>query len=471
MSEKFDIVIIGGGLSGLLSASLLSRNGLKVCILEKNKEIGGMIQPFNRNGFSLDTGMNFFGAFKKGQIQNELFKIFGISDDVLISEISDFEFVSNHKKYTVPNNFTAFKEQLISYFPEEKKGIRLFVEKIKNISENLKIDSIYSTENLQEYYSKSASEFIKSVTNNKELRDLLKFNSLLYGNNSDTLPLYIYAVITGSFLHSAGMFAKGTSHFIEILIDKIKKNAGVFYTKKEVSKIKTKDNKISYCECKDGSEYFADYFISTVHPQKILPVIDSSLLKSFYRKRISDLPNSNSVIIINVILKDKKILFDKKPKFIKSNNKSILYYHPVSGKNGKFSNLIKIMCEDNIYEYQEWFHTKAGKRGSKYEQYKKTKAKNIFLSIDKILPDFKNSVIKYFVSTPLTIRDYTGSPEGSAYGILKNFNKPFENILPIHTKFKNLFLNGQSINFHGLLGVSVTSLSVCSAILKKKIKV
>lgn len=467
MSEKFDVVIIGAGLSGLLSASLLSQNGLKVCILEKNKEIGGMIQAFNRTGFSLDTGMNFFGAFKKGQIQNELFKIFGISNEILISEISDFEFISNNKKYTVPNNFIEFKEKLISYFPEEKKGIMRFVEKIKNISENININSIYSSESFQKYYSESASEFINSVTNNEELRNLLKFNSLLYGNNFDTLPLYIYAVITGSFLHSAGMFTKGTSHFIEILIDKIIKNAGIFYTKKEVSKIKTKDNKISYCVCNDGSEYFADFFISTLHPQKILPVIDSSLLKIFYRKRISGLPNSNSVTIINVILKDQKILFDKKPKFIKSNNKSILYYHPLSGKSGKFSKLIKIMCEDDISEYQEWIHTKTGKRGEKYKQYKKSKAESIFIIIEKILPDFKNSVNKYFVSTPLTFRDYTGSPEGSAYGILKNFNNSYESILPVKTKFKNLYLNGQSINLHGMLGVSITALTVCTEIFKK----
>jgi len=468
MSEKFDVIIIGAGLSGLLSASLLSRKGLKVCILEKNKDIGGMIQPFKRNGLSLDTGMNFFGACKKDQIQYKLFEIFGIADDVLISEISDFELILDNKKFILPNNFNAFRTQLISYFPEEKKGIIVFIEKIKEISENLIIDNINFSETFQKYYSESASEFIKSVTKNKELQNILKFNSLLYGNNFETLPLYIYAAITGSFLQSAGMFTKGTKHFIEVIINKIYNNSGIIYTNKEVSKIKTEENKVTYCVCNDGSEYHAKYFLSTIHPQNLLPKIDSALLKLFYRKRISELPNSKGVLIINVILKDKKIIFDKKPKFINSNNESILLYHPVSGKNENFSEIIKIMCEDNMIDYEKWVHTKTGRRGKTYDRLKKEKAERIFFKVEKIVPGFLNAIDKYYISTPLTFKDFTESPDGSTYGILKNFNKISETILPINTKFNNLYLTGQSINFHGLLGVSLTSVSVCSAIMKKK---
>jgi len=469
MPEKYDVLIIGGGLSGLLSASLLSRKGLKICILEKNKDVGGMIQPFKRNGFSLDTGMNFFGSYKKGEIQNELFSIFGISNDVLVSEISNFEYIVNNKKYLIPNNYNAFKNQLISYFPEEKKGISIFVEKIKELFESLTVKNIYSSETMKKYFSLSASDFIKSLTNNIELRNLLKFNSLLYGNNFDTLPLYIYAVITGSFLQSAGMFTKGTKHFIEILENKIFENGGVILTDEEVVKIKSEGKRITHCICKDGTEFFADNFVSTLNPQVLFPKIESGLLKSFYRKRISKLPNSESVLTINIILKDNTLIFDEKPKFFYSENQSILLYHPVSGKKGNYSKTLKIMTKDDISEYNDWFDTKLGRRGKLYEEFKQKKADKIFSLIEKQIPGFKKSVKQYYISTPLTFRDYTSSPEGSAYGILKDFRKISESIIPVGTKFENLYLNGQSINFHGLLGISVTSLSVCSEILRSKI--
>ena len=44
--DKFDVVIIGGGLGGLSCGAILSKEGLSVCILEQQKHIGGCLQSF-----------------------------------------------------------------------------------------------------------------------------------------------------------------------------------------------------------------------------------------------------------------------------------------------------------------------------------------------------------------------------------------------------------------------------------------
>ncbi|MFC4321387.1 phytoene desaturase family protein [Litchfieldia salsa] len=41
MEKKWDVVIIGGGLAGLIAANYLSRSGLSILILEKGKKVGG----------------------------------------------------------------------------------------------------------------------------------------------------------------------------------------------------------------------------------------------------------------------------------------------------------------------------------------------------------------------------------------------------------------------------------------------
>ncbi len=40
MPEKYDIVVIGGGLAGLTCAAVLSKAGAKVVLLEKNQRLG-----------------------------------------------------------------------------------------------------------------------------------------------------------------------------------------------------------------------------------------------------------------------------------------------------------------------------------------------------------------------------------------------------------------------------------------------
>ena len=49
MAAEFDIVIIGSGMGGLVCADILGREGYKVCVLEKNKQIGGCLQTYVRD--------------------------------------------------------------------------------------------------------------------------------------------------------------------------------------------------------------------------------------------------------------------------------------------------------------------------------------------------------------------------------------------------------------------------------------
>ena len=58
--------------------------------------------------------------------------------------------------------------------------------------------------------------------------------------------------------------------------------------------------------------------------------------------------------------------------------------------------------------------------------------------------------------------DYTGTPEGSAYGVLKDCRNPLASFLPVRTKIQNLLLTGQSINLHGCLGTTITAVSTCA---------
>ncbi|HNR86106.1 MAG TPA: all-trans-retinol 13,14-reductase, partial [Taishania sp.] len=58
-------------------------------------------------------------------------------------------------------------------------------------------------------------------------------------------------------------------------------------------------------------------------------------------------------------------------------------------------------------------------------------------------------------STPLTFRDYLGNLEGEMYGIEKDFNNPIKTIINPKTKIDNLYLTGQNIVFHGILGATI----------------
>ena len=65
--SKYDVVIIGSGLGGLLCANILSKEGKNVCVLEKQHQFGGNLQTFKRDGKIFDTGVHYVGGLDEGQ--------------------------------------------------------------------------------------------------------------------------------------------------------------------------------------------------------------------------------------------------------------------------------------------------------------------------------------------------------------------------------------------------------------------
>ena len=63
-------VIVGGGLGGLFTAAILSKEGVKVTVLEKNLNLGGGLQSFKRFGEVYDAGMHILsGMHEDGRFQ------------------------------------------------------------------------------------------------------------------------------------------------------------------------------------------------------------------------------------------------------------------------------------------------------------------------------------------------------------------------------------------------------------------
>ena len=94
--KQYDAIIIGGGLGGLVTAAMLSKEGLHVCVLEQHKVIGGCLQSFEREGYVLDTGMHYIGSMSKGQVLYQYFKYLGIVDSLRMRKLDENGFDHFH---------------------------------------------------------------------------------------------------------------------------------------------------------------------------------------------------------------------------------------------------------------------------------------------------------------------------------------------------------------------------------------
>ena len=89
LKKEYDLLVIGSGIGGLVSALILAKEGRKVCVLEKNNQFGGNLQTFSRNKLIFDTGVHYIGGLSRGQNLHRFFSYLGIMDDLDIQQLAD----------------------------------------------------------------------------------------------------------------------------------------------------------------------------------------------------------------------------------------------------------------------------------------------------------------------------------------------------------------------------------------------
>lgn len=95
----------------------------------------------------------------------------------------------------------------------------------------------------------------------------------------------------------------------------------------------------------------------------------------------------------------------------------------------------------------------------------KTKTDQLLALVNERFPEIVDNAAHIYAATPLTNRDYIGIADGSMYGIQKDFTDPLKTVISPRTRIPNLFLTGQNLNLHGILGTSLSAVLTCTLLL------
>ena len=486
--SKYDAVVIGSGMGGLVCATIMAKEGYKVCVIEKNKQVGGTLQTYARDKVIFDSGVHYVGGLEKGQNLYQLFKYLGIMDKVKIRKLDEdgfdsVAFADDSKIYSYAQGYDRFIEVLAADFPGEETAIRKYCDAIKDICAkfplyNLRSGSFIDKSSVLELDTKT---YIESVTTNKKLQNVLAGNNLLYAGQAYKTPFYVHALVINHYIESSYRFVDGGSQIARLLTKEITSRRGVVLRDTKVIRLVEVGGQVQYAETARGQKIYADKFISNIHPQKTIEITQTEMIKKVYRNRVKSLENSISTFCVNVVMKKGTFPYLNRNFycFTEDDAWSAINYTAENWPNGyamffvasskgtDFAEGITLMAYMRFEEVKQWADTfntvsEEDDRGPEYEEFKLRKTELIFNDVEKRFPGFRQCIKSYYVSTPLTWRDYIGTDDGSIYGIVKDYQEPLKTFISPRTKIPNLFLTGQNLNLHGLLGVTVSAVVTCS---------
>jgi phytoene dehydrogenase-like protein len=134
-------IIVGGGISGMIAATYLTRAGHDVLLLEKNKECGGLLNSFNREGFTFDVGAR---AILNAGIIRPMLKELEIDLEMLDSPVSIG--IENDIIHLDSESYLDdYRELLKRLYPESSEDIKKIMSKIERIVKDM--ETLYGIDN------------------------------------------------------------------------------------------------------------------------------------------------------------------------------------------------------------------------------------------------------------------------------------------------------------------------------------
>lgn len=495
MQEKFDFIIIGSGLGGLVSANILAKEGKKVCVLEKNNQFGGNLQTFVRDKSIFDTGIHYIGGLDKGQNLYQYFTYLDIMDDLKIKRMDMdgydvITFDNDTIEYPHAQGYDNFIKQLLVFFPEEQEGIRAYIAKVKETCYRF---PLYNLEEGDRYYGEDlltlkAKEYIDSVVQDPKLRAVLAGSNLLYAGDPDKTPFYVHALSVNSYIESAWRCIQGGSQIAKLLVKRFRALGGIIFKYQEVNTFNFEEDQLVSVSTTKGDTFFGEKFISNVDPKLTLNIIGKERFRNLYFRRIQNTESIISSFSLYLVFEPGTFPYVNKNYYHTNKVDEVWTTQKYTEENWPASYLISTTEDlknpgyaDNLtsiayMRYEEtlpWadtFNTVASKneRGEDYEEFKQRKIEKYLKEIEKKFPNIRSCIQSVHTSTPLSYRDYIGCHEGSMYGFSKDAENPMKSFLSPRTKIPNLFFTGQGLNMHGVLGVTISAVVTCGELVGKE---
>jgi phytoene dehydrogenase-like protein len=463
---KYDVIVIGSGLSGLAAGIRLAMFDKRVLIVEKHTVVGGLNSYYTRKNRTIDVGLhamtNYAPKGARSTPLGKLLKQLRLShDDFRLheQEMSAIRFPDKCLHFT--NDFELFKQEISEQFPDQIDGFMALVKKIESFDEL----SLFTSE------WTSSQDILKSYISNPILIDMLFCPLMYYGNASERdMDFYQFVIMFKSIFMEG--FAKplgGMLYILNLLVDKYRNLGGELRMGSEVESITSKNGIFKGLKLVSGDQLTADVLISSMGRVETLKCCDPPL----------ELGSEDSVSTGQVSFMESLFALNQEPKNIGYPNSIVFFCTENQFRYEVPATLIDVssgvLCCPNNFKYPE--HLSEGmirltnlasfrlwntlSRREYIDAKKEWRAKaleNLFT----FFPDFRDSVVFLDSFTPKTIYKYTGHLNGAVYGSSK---KAKDGTTPI----RNLFICGTDQGFLGIVGATLSGISMANLhVLQKK---
>ncbi len=457
MRDKYDVIIIGSGIGGLICGSILAKQNVKVLILEKEAQVGGYCVSFKRNGIRFDAGAHIIGSCGDKGILTRILKSIGVEYRFQVIIPTDRFFFPDNT-IDVPRDIDTYIGSLKKTFPKESVSLDKFFNKLLSISRNARL-------NYEKYKDMSYEEFLGIYFDNKILKATLSAQVGFLGIMPKDVSVVSMCAMMSSYMNDGAYYPNGgASAFANAIATAFIKQNGEIKLMHEVVHV-TKTGQRNWLICtSDKKNKKLNFCCDTLVSDMDLTIFFQKLLDEHSVKNVTDIlkhiDSSKETPSICAI-------------YIAANIKTE-YLSSKVGWHYKSYNINKDLDKCIFISSPSLYDSSASSDGShvieamklcpylctnpkSYYKYKQGLNSIMLDEVISIIPKIKNNIIVQESATPNTMYRYTFNKRGSVYGWASTPQQYKRNEIISKLCEPNLFLVGHWTNPGG--GIVAVALS------------
>lgn len=462
-----EVVVIGAGLGGLTSAILLGQMGIKATIIERSPFPGGLLRSYARQGVDCAVGLHYFGPAGKGELLRQMFDILGVTDKLQLRRLGTQgvleRYIFDDLTFSLPATLPDFKEELLGMFPTEKAAIDYIIAALQSMSQGLRLDADGTLQSSPFSFAgigQSMEEFLAASGCSKKLHDILTVHGFWTGLPMDKCPAYLLLYTLGALLLSAWELGCTGRQMADAYAERALASGVDLILGDAVEHILVQDGCACGVQLQSGRSLICKKIVAGIHPKLVLPMLPEEVLPVAYKEGLLKLQETGSAVCVHLLVDEKQQ---------KTLGYNVFRIHKIDGVNidGTFLqvrqserpgyNLLTIIHGSEYSDWKPWYNTRTGNRGDAYQQAKMGVAHSMIEIAGNVLGPLDDYTI-LDISTPLTMRDWAASPEGSIYGLMRSVTTDLQFAVLTRMPVRSLYLVGQNAIAPGLLGVTLSVL-------------
>lgn len=442
MDLSYDVIVIGSGIGGLVTATQLASKGVKVLVLERYIIPGGSAGYFEREGYRFDVGASMifgFGTQGTTNLLTRALEAVDMSLETIPDPVQIHYHLPGELNLKVYRDYEKFLQELTSYFPHEKEGIRRFYDecwKIFNCLNSMELLSLeeprylmrvfwqqpFACLRLARYLPQNVGAIARRYISDPKLLQFIDMECYCWSVvNADKTPA-INAGMVFSDRHYGGVnYPKGgVGQIAQKLVEGLEKAGGKIQYKARVTKILVENGKAVGVELANGKQYRAKRIVSNATRwdtfEKLLSSEAMPTQEKRWQKRYQKSP---SFLSLHLGVKAEVL-----PPGTECHHILLEDWQKMEDEQGTIFVSIPTLLDPTLAPPRHqiihtftpsWMQQWQGLSAKEYQRKKETAAEQLIHRLENIFPGLTSGLDYQEVGTPRTHRRFLGR-DGGTYG-------------------------------------------------------